>query len=84
MVSLLLGLGSTLFQALGAVGIDAAALAELKGALLFGGVVWSGYIGFKLLARQGVPLRRRLFPLFPGVVGSLAVAAVWYPAILAS
>lgn len=84
MVSLLLGLGGTLFQTLGALGIGSAAVTALKEALLAGGIVWSGYIGFALLARQGIPTRRRFLPLLPGVVGSVAVAAAWYPAILAT
>jgi len=83
MVSLLLGLGGALFETLGAAGVSGEAVGAIKVLLLAGGVIWSGAIGFALLARQGVPARRRLLPLLPGIAASLAAAAVWYPAIFA-
>jgi len=76
MVSLVVGLGGKLFEPLGAdLGHG------LKAALFLLGLAWSLWLGWKLLAGQGLSPRRRLLPLLPGLAGSLAVALSWSPAI---
>ncbi len=84
MVSLLLGLGGDLFQALGSLGLGAVGISFFKGALILGAVSWSLWLGWRLLARQGVSAPARWLPLQPGALGSLIVAAAWYPAIFST
>ena len=50
-------------------------------ALFVAGMLWSLRLGWRLLARQEVPARRRWLALIPGALGSLAVGAAWSPAI---
>ncbi|CAA7627056.1 Polyferredoxin [Magnetospirillum sp. UT-4] len=75
MVSLVVGLGGMLFQPLGAHAGAA------KGALFALGVAWSLWLGWRILGRQAVAPARRLLALLPGLAGTLAVAAAWWPAI---
>lgn len=84
MVSLLLGLGGELFRALAFFGLGPSAISMLKEALLAGGMVWSAAISLRLLERQQVAANRRWIAALPGIAGSIAVAAFWYPAIAAS
>jgi hypothetical protein len=81
MVSLLLGLGSELFLSLRFLGFGAFAIALVKALLFIGGILWSLGVGERLLARQSVPRARRWLALLPGMLGSLAIGAAWYPAI---
>jgi hypothetical protein len=83
MVSLLLGLGGDLFLGLRLLGLGASGIALVKLLLFFGGIVWSIGLGNRLLARQSVAARWRWLALVPGVLGSLAIGAAWYPAIFA-
>jgi type IV secretory pathway VirB6-like protein len=79
MVSLVIGLGAALFQPLN--GIDAAAPGLAKGALFMAGLIWSLWLGDRILKRQGVAANARWLPLLPGALGSLAVGAAWWPGI---
>ena len=81
MVSLLIGLAGGLFHTLQTLGLGSGGVALLKGALFVAGMLWSLRLGWRLLARQEVPARRRWLALIPGALGSLAVGAAWYPAI---
>lgn len=81
MVSLLLGLGGGLFIALKAVGLPVAAVAGIKIALFAGGIVWSLWLAARILRNQNVTGWRALPALVPGVVGTVAVAAAWWPAL---
>ena len=81
MVSLLLGLGSKLFSALGDFGLGLVAIEVLKGTLFLGGGLWSLALGQRLLARQGVLAGRRWIAMLPGILGTLAVGAAWYLAV---
>lgn len=83
MVSLLLGLGAELFELLRLASLGANEVDSVKAALFVAGLVWSVYLGERILARQGVPANRRALPLAPGVIGSLAVGAFWWPALFA-
>lgn len=83
MVSLLLGLGGDLFLGLHLLGLGAAGVAIIKLLLFLGGIAWSIGLGNRLLARQSVAPHVRWLALAPGVLGSLAIGAAWYPAIFA-
>jgi hypothetical protein len=81
MVSLVIGLGATLFDSLQAVGLDTSDIAWLKAALFLAGLAWSIWLGNRILGLQGVPTGRRWLPLTPGLAGSLFVGAAWWPGI---
>jgi hypothetical protein len=81
MMSLVIGLGATLFESLRAVGLDTSGIAWVKAALFMTGLVWSIRLGHQILGVQGVPLARRWLPLAPGLAGSLFVGAAWWPGI---
>lgn len=80
MFSLVLGLGGELFKPLVFL-LGEAGVAWLKSGLFIAGLVWSLWLGNRILAKQGVALSRRWWPLAPGVAGSLAVGLAWWPAI---
>ncbi len=54
MVSLLLGLGGDLFEALGSLGLGVDEVSLIKGILFVGAFLWGLRLGWGLLARQGV------------------------------
>lgn len=81
MVSLVLGLAAGLFRNLSFLGLGPHAIAMVKGGLFAGGGLWSLLLGERLLAAQGVAGRWRLPVLLPGLVGTAAVGAAWYPAL---
>ncbi|WP_448191200.1 4Fe-4S binding protein [Azospirillum sp. sgz301742] len=81
MVSLLLGLGSGLFDTLALLGLKPAAVLGAKGLVFALGALWSLRLGDRLLAAQGVPATWRWLPLLPGALGSFAIGAAWYPAL---
>lgn len=79
LVSLVIGLGSKLFPPLAVFGPNAPDLAkELLFSLSF---LWSIYLGWQILGKQGLAPGKRLLPLFPGVVGSVVVGISWWVAI---
>ena len=73
--------GGELFDNLAFVGLDRAAIGYIKGLLFAIGFLWSVYLGYRILAVQGVAANRLWAPLGPGVIGSLLVAVFWWPAI---
>ncbi|HSV28576.1 MAG TPA: 4Fe-4S binding protein [Candidatus Omnitrophota bacterium] len=75
MVSLVVGLGGTLFVPLGAWAGAA------KGVLFLLGIAWSLRLGWRILARQGITGPARITALAPGLVGTSMVALAWWPAI---
>lgn len=75
MVSLVVGLGGTLFKPLGELAGPA------KGVLFLAGILWSGWLGWRILAPYGLRTGRRLLALAPGLTGTLAVALAWWPAV---
>jgi polyferredoxin len=81
MVSLVIGLGAALFQSLNAVGLEIADIAWLKAALFSGGLLWSVWLGNRILGSQGVAVHQRWLPLLPGLAGSLFVGAAWWPGV---
>ena len=59
-------------------------LAEVRergGGLFLIGVVWSIWLGDRILKRQGIDVSKRWLPLLPGSAGSLFVGFGWWPAI---
>ena len=81
MVSLVIGLGATLFASLRAAGLDDSDFAWVKAALFLAGLLWSIWLGNRILGSQGVPAGRRWLPLVPGLAGSVFVGAAWWPGI---
>lgn len=79
MVSLIIGLGAALFEPFTA--IHAAMPGMSKLVLFVGSILWSLWLGWKILAHQGLNPPNRLLPLLPGLLGSLAVGAAWWPGI---
>lgn len=81
MVSLLIGLGNGLFTALKSVGLPPEAVSAIKIGLFAGGIVWSLWLAWRILATQNVTGPRVLPALVPGLVGTVAVALAWWPAL---
>jgi polyferredoxin len=79
LVSLVISLGSKLFPPFDVLGPAAPDIA--KEALFSIGFVWSIYLGWRLLAEQGLPPRKRLLPMFPGALGSVLAGISWWVAI---
>jgi hypothetical protein len=71
MVSLLLGLGGGLFEAMAWAGMSAAALSALKTGLFILGNAWSLHLGDRILHGQGLRFWSRKAALMPGFAGSL-------------
>ncbi len=82
MLSIIIGLGDSLFSTLhNALNISSGILASVKAALFIGSIIWSIYLGKRLLLRQGVGGIKNWIALIPGVLGSLFIALAWWPAI---
>lgn len=81
MVSLVIGLGGGVFVSLKSIGLSAAVVAGLKYALFAGGTLWSVFLADRILAAQGLGRLPRMPALAPGLAGSLALAAAWFPAL---
>jgi len=81
MGSLLIGLGGELFNLLGLLGLNVDMIKNAKLILIVVCLQWSYYLGYKILCNQGMSKRRCIGPLIPGMVGSTAVAVIWYTAI---
>ncbi len=79
MVSLVLGLGAALFEPLSA--LDPALPGLVKGTLFAAGLLWSLWLGDRILKGQGLTGGRRWLPALPGILGSLAVGAAWWPGV---
>ncbi len=80
MVSLVLGLGSSLFDLL-QHGIGTDATRGLEMALFGAGFAWSLAIGRRLLQRQGLSGTRLTLALGPSALGCAAAALAWWPAL---
>lgn len=81
MCSLIVGLGSMLFEPIRLTPLGDEGMRAAKVLLFVGGAVWSVWLGERLLKRQGVAANRRWLPLLPGIAGSILVGAAWWPAI---
>jgi len=81
LVSLIMGLGAELFEPLRLIGFDNFGIGLVKGGLFFLSLLWSIFLGYRILDRQGVARYKRWLPLIPGIMGSSIVAAAWWPAL---
>ena len=81
MVSLVIGLGGMLFEPIRETPLGAAGVHAFKSAFFVLGMLWSVWLGERILARQGVAPRWRWLPLLPGLIGSAAVVFFWWVAI---
>lgn len=71
LISIVLGLGQTLFQTLETIGLGAASVRYVEGALFAAGGFWSVYLAVRLQGRLGPHL-------LPSVAGIGLVALAWY------
>jgi 4Fe-4S binding domain len=81
MVSLVIGLGSELFEALPLIGVPAAYVPAIKLALFALGVAWSLVLGRRLLAAQGLRGIAQPLALLPLIAGVAVIGLAWWPAI---
>lgn len=81
MGSLIIGLGSQLFEPLRESPLGPGGVHGAKTLLFFLCFAWSVRLIERLLARQGVPPRCRWVPMLPGIMGSAIIGAAWWPAI---
>jgi polyferredoxin len=81
LMSLIIGLGAELLNPLRHTFVGQGGVGAIRGLLFLAGLVWSIWLGERILARQKVALRWRWLPLLPGLAGSLAVGVGWWPAI---
>ena len=81
LMSLIIGLGAELFELIRVTALGPAGVSAVKGGLFLIGLVWSIWLGERILTRQGVPFARRWVPLLPGLIGSVATGLAWWPAI---
>ncbi|WP_053239680.1 4Fe-4S binding protein [Pleomorphomonas koreensis] len=81
LMSLIIGLGAELLNPLRDTAIGIEGVHVIRGGLFLIGVVWSIWLGDRILKRQGIDLSKRWLPLLPGIAGSLFVGFGWWPAI---
>lgn len=81
LMSLIIGLGAELLTPLRYTFVGMEGVHAIRGGLFLIGVVWSIWLGDRILRRQGLPLAKRWMPLLPGIAGSLFVGFGWWPAI---
>jgi len=79
MISLVIGLGAALFEPLSVFNEDLPRMTKLL--LFVVSILWGLWLSWRLLGNQQVPVGRRWLPLIPGLAGSLAVGAAWWPGI---
>lgn len=81
MVSLIIGLGGELFESLRYIGFESIQIGYIKGLLFMASLLWSIFLGDRILATQGLAVTQRWLPHIPGVAGSVMVGLAWWPAI---
>ena len=81
LISLILGLGAELFEPLRLIGLGTNGIGWVKGALFGLSLLWSIFLGYKILGRQSVKPGHRWLPLLPGILGSSIIAAIWWLAL---
>jgi polyferredoxin len=81
LMSLIIGLGAELLMPLRDTFIGMEGVHLIRGGLFLIGVVWSIWLGDRILKRQGIDVSKRWLPLLPGIAGSLFVGFGWWPAI---
>ncbi|WP_421781657.1 4Fe-4S binding protein [Kiloniella litopenaei] len=83
MVSLLLGLGGSVIELLTLVAPSPYTASTLRIVLLTAGIIWSSYLGWHILKRQGLSAKYNLRALTPSIIGTVIIAFLWVPAIFA-
>lgn len=81
LMSLIIGLGAELLMPLRDTFVGMEGVHLIRGGLFLIGVVWSIWLGDRILKRQGIDVSKRWLPLLPGIAGSLFVGFGWWPAI---
>jgi polyferredoxin len=81
LMSLIIGLGAELLDPLKHTFVGQTGIGAIRGGLFVAGLLWSIWLGDRILARQGIAAKWRWLPLVPGLAGSLAVGVGWWPAI---
>lgn len=81
MVSLVIGLGGELFEALPLLGVPASLIPATKLVLFALGMAWSLWLGRGLLGGEGLRGPRRLLALLPLLAGVGVTGLMWWPAI---
>ncbi|NNM58978.1 MAG: 4Fe-4S binding protein [Legionellales bacterium] len=81
MISIIIGLGDQLFKQLQLSGLPADLISYFKISLFLLSIVWSIYLGYHILKNQGVTKIGRFLALIPSALGSIIIAAAWWPAI---
>jgi hypothetical protein len=81
MVSLVIGLGGELFEALALLGVPARLIPAIKLGLFGLGVLWSLVLGSRLLAGQALAGTKRSLVLLPLIAGVAVIGLAWWPAI---
>ncbi len=81
LMSLVISLGAELFEPIKWTMFGHAGVSAVKAAFFLIGVVWSIWLGWRILASQDVPPAKRWLPSLPGLAGILATGVVWWPAI---
>ncbi len=82
LISLIIGLGAELLEPLRYTAFGESGAGAIRGGLFLTGLLWSIWLGIKILERQQVAPHRRFLPLLPGIAGSLFVGLGWWPAII--
>lgn len=82
LTSLIIGLGAQLLEPLRYTSLGEGGAGAIRGGLFLAGLLWSIWLGVKILERQQVAPHRRFLPLLPGIAGSLFVGFGWWPAII--
>ncbi|MDC9720552.1 MAG: 4Fe-4S binding protein [Gammaproteobacteria bacterium] len=79
MVSLIIGLGGSLFVPIEQVSQILAS--GIKIGLFLASIIWSVWLGWRILMEQGLMGWKIYLPLLPSTLGSLLMAAAWWPSI---
>ena len=80
-MSLVISLGAELFEPIKWTMFGHAGVSAVKAAFFLIGVIWSIWLGWRILASQDVPRAKRWLPSLPGLAGIFATGVVWWPAI---
>lgn len=81
MVSILIGLGGELFNALILLGVGNPLLANIKMTTFAAALLWSLRIAYRILNNLGLSGSSIILPLIPGALGSLTIGYAWWLAI---
>jgi polyferredoxin len=81
MISLILGLGAVLFNALTWVGLDKDQIGYVKLTIFALAFCWSVFLGDRILIRQGLVGFKRWLALAPGICGSVVIGLSWNHAL---